>query len=1817
MFAKQGSAPLRGRRAGLGGMAALLVLVGAGCNLPAQQGAQEPPGGSVQVVQRAYTTGPGVPNAVKPAATALGANIITGVSPSSGANPKVMSPGKHFLFSSIVNKALFIGGNASHEIWNISNPTAPVRMSNPDGACPTSATAPTAGTCELVSPFRDGEAESHQHSFSLFPDGSLHAVTASGRGIDLWNISDPAEPRWESSYQIAGVDYGDSTAAVWGVFFQGRYIYVGGTNTGLHVFDASNPANPILKKTVPVSAMGGVNSGMVWAAGNLLVITTPKNLAGVVTMDISNPENPVLLDSVVETTKSYSGMFYGKYAYLMSPLRTYDVTTNPAAISKKGSATMYMPNGSTVVLSEYMAAAGENQLFFGSKRTASGGVGGIVKYNIASIASSYTGLLHIPVRKEPDGSSDTTTDDQFGNRLGNLVVITDDENKKGAWLAYHESAKDVTGPSVTYVNPPGGATNQKLTTRIGVSFSDQVELTSASSSSFIVRPVGSTTAVTGRWGIYTTNMSFSPDAPLAPGTTYEIVLPAGGIKDIVGNGIAAQFRSTFTTEGTAPPAAPECAIVQTTPTPVGTAATLAASNVAGGYSYAWDYGDGTTGAGASTSKSYSSPGRYPVTLTMTASGSSTQIYEAETAALAGGVAAATSVAGYTGTGYADYPSTDGAGIKVTFNVSVPSAGSYTLTFRYANGSTGQRPQKLSINGGAATTINFVPTGAWTTWATITPTATLTAGANTVSIEASAGEAGANVDHLSITSGGGGAPASCSLTHIVHRPLTAARPTRSGTVALDGSRVWTVNPDANTVTAVSTSSNAKLFEVPVGQHPRTLARAADGAIWVVNQGSASVSVLDASNGSLQKTIALPPGSQPHGIVFQPGGGKGYVTLAALGRVVEVDPATATRALTGRQLDLPADAAGAEPPRVRALAVTADGARVLVARFISPDAGGRVYEVSASAFTLTRSFALASSTAADTPDSARGIPNYLAGITVSPDGLTAWVPSKQDNMSRGGFRDGQALNFEVSVRPVVSRLDLVANAEDLPGRVDINDADQPVAADISWHGDLVFVAVQGKNLVHVMDAYTGTQVAGIRTDLAPQGLALGRNDTADTGLLYVQSFMSRTLSVYDVGAILRGQGGSATRLAAVGTVAAEPLSAQVLLGKQVFYNAQDIRMSNFNYLSCATCHADGGDDGRVWDFTDRGEGLRNTASLQSRAGMGHGPVHWTGNFDEIQDFENDIRNNFGGTGFMTGSDFAATSDALGAPKAGKSAELDALAAYVASLAASPRSPYRNTDNTLTADGVAGRAIFLGRDCNSCHSGARLTDSALNLFHDVGTIGAGSGKRRGATLTGFDTPTLLGAFATAPYFHDGSAATLMDVINRAGHGNAQGLPQAEKDQLVAYLRQMDDSEATCQQQSCGCTSESNAAFCARLGATCGSLTATDNCGATRTVSSCGSCTSPQTCGGGGTANVCGAPAGQSPYGGTAWAIPGTVQAEDYDNGGQGVAYNDTTAGNTLALYRSDDVDVGSSCGSGCYNLNYVAAGEWVEYTVNVAATASYDLKVSAATTAARTLHVEVDGTNVTGTVTLPNTGAYTAFSTVTAPGIALGAGSRVVRLVMDGAMNVDWFSFTQVAACTPETDAAFCARAGASCGSVTAADNCGGSRTVASCGSCTSPQTCGGGGTANVCGGGATNLFTNPSFDSNTSGWITYFNTGCGPLSTDATGQDGTGSGKIAIAASYTQNVDWHAQVYQTKTSDGAAYNMTLYFQKAEGSSKSILAFCSEEGGDYTMWASKTCTNTSGWTQCTLTCTPPAGKLAKFGVSVATDNIDVRIDNLRLTR
>ena len=127
-----------------------------------------------------------------------------------------------------------------------------------------------------------------------------------------------------------------------------------------------------------------------------------------------------------------------------------------------------------------------------------------------------------------------------------------------------------------------------------------------------------------------------------------------------------------------------------------------------------------------------------------------------------------------------------------------------------------------------------------------------------------------------------------------------------------------------------------------------------------------------------------------------------------------------------------------------------------------------------------------------------------------------------------------------------------------------------------------------------------------------------------------------------------------------------------------------------------------------------------------------------------------------------------------------------------------------------------------------------------------------------------------------------------------------------------------------------------------------------------------------------------GEAPYGGTAAAVPGTVQAENYDTGGQGVAYNVTSVNGTANSYRSDGVDLEATTDTGGgYDLGWTAAGQWFKYTVNVATAGTYTVGLRLAAPAAVTdaLHIANSaGTNLSGNVTAPATGGYQTWTTVT---------------------------------------------------------------------------------------------------------------------------------------------------------------------------------------------------------------------------------------------
>lgn len=185
-----------------------------------------------------------------------------------------------------------------------------------------------------------------------------------------------------------------------------------------------------------------------------------------------------------------------------------------------------------------------------------------------------------------------------------------------------------------------------------------------------------------------------------------------------------------------------------------------------------------------------------------------------------------------------------------------------------------------------------------------------------------------------------------------------------------------------------------------------------------------------------------------------------------------------------------------------------------------------------------------------------------------------------------------------------------------------------------------------------------------------------------------------------------------------------------------------------LACASCHAEGGDDGHVWTFD--GFGPRRTPSLRGTV-EGTAPYHWGGEEADVSAIVDDVM-----TGRMDGP-------------ALDGRQKDVLARWIFALPPPAVAPPADADAVLR-----GKALFESDavGCATCHSGPKLTN---NLTYDVGTGGR------------FQVPSLVGVAARAPLLHDGCAPTLEDRFGKcatAQHGHTSDLSQAQIADLVAYL-------------------------------------------------------------------------------------------------------------------------------------------------------------------------------------------------------------------------------------------------------------------------------------------------------------------------------------------------------------------------------------------------------------------------------------------------
>ncbi len=604
-------------------------------------------------------------------------------------------------------------------------------------------------------------------------------------------------------------------------------------------------------------------------------------------------------------------------------------------------------------------------------------------------------------------------------------------------------------------------------------------------------------------------------------------------------------------------------------------------------------------------------------------------------------------------------------------------------------------------------------------------------------------------------------------------VSDGRPSGSSPVALsqDGRWLWLVNPDADSVTRVSTDSLAVGVPVPVGREPWAVAVAPDGSAVVLNRRDGSLSVVRGT-----QATTFPVGPEPEGLALSPSGRSAYLTLSSAAEVVRVDLPNET--VTSRLQ------VGRHP---WAIAVTDDGdlddddETVVVAhRFARLRVGGMEASDDGKEgwLTLLNADLTDPGTEVAIAPFDFGYANVLESLALNQG--SAWLAHQLNapELPRA---------FDTTVSAALTPVTLASASVRLDERIHLNESDFstpvnfPRAVALSSDGLPAYVVLAGSNAVMGIDLSLpeAPKLLGFwPTGTNPRGLVIAPDGMRG----YVMNFLSRDMSVLDL-----ADEQARPELDRV-AVAPETLSPELLRGKVMFNNASDPRLSHLGWISCTSCHPDGGSDTTTWVTP---EGARQTMPLWRLEGTA--PFHISASRDEIEDFENDIEELMDGFGLAPG----VVQRLLGEPNGGQSDDLDALAAFPLTAVRTPAAA-----SGAAATLARGRKLFIAANCGSCHGGPAWTVSSLPgpvdslapneeleveaVLVDVGTYAPG-GDILGAQ--GFDIPTLLGLHASAPYLHDGSAATLAAVPTEPAHTGA-GFTAAETADLAAFLASIDDS-------------------------------------------------------------------------------------------------------------------------------------------------------------------------------------------------------------------------------------------------------------------------------------------------------------------------------------------------------------------------------------------------------------------------------------------
>jgi DNA-binding beta-propeller fold protein YncE len=617
---------------------------------------------------------------------------------------------------------------------------------------------------------------------------------------------------------------------------------------------------------------------------------------------------------------------------------------------------------------------------------------------------------------------------------------------------------------------------------------------------------------------------------------------------------------------------------------------------------------------------------------------------------------------------------------------------------------------------------------------------------------------------------------------------------------DGTRLFVVHPDADSVSILDRASRAIVHEVRLAAQapavdpasmrfdpavsPRAVALDSHGATaFVSGERSGRLYAIDAASGSVKGSVAVC--SEPIGVVVSRDDAHVFVACSQDDAIVEVG--AASLAIEGHV---------SCPRKPWSLAWGADGATLYATHLLGP--GVSVLSTQPLALTTTWNVADGPPASDGDPTEPHGQVRGIYDAAIRPGTNELWVV----HMMLGTDTPQPTLDFERTVFPAISvfdgngvqlaRLSVAANPGDNGALGDI--VSGPHAITFSDDGQFAFVADTDSEDVLAIDAVNRVEASLVRPlpGHMPEGIVW------DRGELYVQERNSEDVAAFQVDA---ADGGLSIALDGTPfkTLAVDPMPAQLRLGQKMFYsaNSDDVPVTQNHWVACTSCHLEGRSTGVTWKVV---EGLRDAPS--NAGGMlGTGFLFRTADRSRVQDYWKTIDQEQGGH-------FSEYDQADPSQKA----LLDALADYVNYAIPVPVPP-TPTDPQAVALGEQLFNDTTKTACTCCHSGPNRTDSGQGnstldlsgpiLLHDVGTCVTGGpwpdvahddidGQPRAACA--FDTPALRGLSDSAPYLHDGSAATLDDVIPVMLQATAPScttprtsLSAGDRAALVEYLRSL----------------------------------------------------------------------------------------------------------------------------------------------------------------------------------------------------------------------------------------------------------------------------------------------------------------------------------------------------------------------------------------------------------------------------------------------